>query len=109
MTGEKPDESWTEWIELDADGKVVDYFTTTNPNPKYDWYEIGGRWKNMLLRLDGRKVDSCPIGELDFETEINRLKPKLTVFMTILRSVSVMLHVLGGHGLMFGLMNQSDQ
>lgn len=74
LTGEKPDESWTEWIELDADGKVVDYFTTTNPNPKYDWYEIGGRWKNMLLRLDGRKVDSCPIGELDFETEINRLK-----------------------------------
>lgn len=28
----------------------------------------------MLLRLDGRNVNSCPIGELDFESEINRLK-----------------------------------
>lgn len=74
LTGEEPNENWTEWLELDADGKVVDYFTTTNPNPKYDWYEIGGRWSNMLLRLDGRHVDSCQIGELDFETEINRLK-----------------------------------
>lgn len=74
LTGETPNESWLEWIELDADGNVVNYFTTTNPNPKYDWYEIGGRWKNMLLRLDGSNVNSCQIGELDFESEINRLK-----------------------------------
>lgn len=74
LTGQEPNESWTEWLELDADGNVVDYFTTTNSNPKYDWYEIGGRWSKMLLRLDGSHVDSCQIGELDFETEIKRLK-----------------------------------
>lgn len=76
VIGEEPSSDWDTWLELDENGEVIDFFTSTNENAKWDWYEIGGRWKNMLKMVNGDSVNSCELGELDFEGEIKRLQDK---------------------------------
>lgn len=36
------------WIEVDKSGKVVRVIEKTNPNRKWDWWTIGGRWRGRL-------------------------------------------------------------
>ena len=38
--------------EIDADGNIL---STYNPNSKWDWYEVGGRWRGLLLLKPGIK------------------------------------------------------
>lgn len=38
---------------LDADGNIVQAFTRTNPNKKWDWYQLGGRWRGYFRLLPG--------------------------------------------------------
>lgn len=71
---EKPEESAAEWIadyhgweivkpgqkldlnkkhkygylQVDKDGNVVKCIDRTNPNAKWDWYELGGRWRGFF-------------------------------------------------------------
>ena len=40
--------------------------TTYNPNSKWDWYEIGGRWKNELTTKCGHLCDSAKVSEVIF-------------------------------------------
>ena len=47
--------------ELDKDGNML---TTYNPDSKWDWYEIGGRWKGMLLGKTGIKTDQARLNQL---------------------------------------------
>jgi len=75
-SGETPDDEWHNWVEIDENGVVVDYFYHTNENAKWDWYVVGGRWSNMLLTKDGDNVDSCTIGDLDFEAERKKLEDR---------------------------------
>lgn len=60
-----------EYSELTPDGKFLRY---TNPNRTWDWWVVGGRWSNSLLTKSGEQVDSCMIGELDFEGQIQKLR-----------------------------------
>jgi len=43
---------WYGDYELDTYGNIL---TTYNPDSKWDWYEIGGRWQGMLKLKDGAK------------------------------------------------------
>ena len=54
------------WRENIVTG-VWEEFSTYNPKSKWDWYEIGGRWKNCLMRKDGHQVNNAFLGELNFE------------------------------------------
>lgn len=38
---------------------------TCNPNAKWDWYEIGGRWDRMMKRKNGIATNCAPISSLD--------------------------------------------
>lgn len=38
-----------------------------NPNARWDWYEIGGRFAGLLLNNQGYHVNSCRKGDLDWE------------------------------------------
>lgn len=38
-----------------------------NPNKKWDWWKIGGRWANKLLLKDGTRADECEIQHLDLD------------------------------------------
>jgi hypothetical protein len=41
------------WILLDARGEVVKVVRRTNPQKRWDWWEVGGRWQNMILLKPG--------------------------------------------------------
>lgn len=55
-------ESWTGHDLFDRDGNPL---STYNPNSKWDWYVVGGRWSNMLKTKDGEYVDECLVKDLD--------------------------------------------
>lgn len=37
-----------------------------NPNRKWDWYQVGGRWSGMLLGKDGNRMDVAQIKDAFF-------------------------------------------
>lgn len=43
----------------------------SNPNAQWDWYEIGGRWTDMLLNKDGTWCNELCKGDLDLEGMIS--------------------------------------
>lgn len=57
------------WMRLTADrSDVVEIIRRSNPNKKWDWWVVGGRWSNMLLLTDGRSVNSAPKRLVDWAT-----------------------------------------
>lgn len=48
--------------EYDVNGGRL---STYNPNSKWDWYSIGGRWDGLLKTKDGHKVNECLVKDLD--------------------------------------------
>lgn len=52
---------------LDENEKVAKVIDRTNPDAKWDWYEVGGRWKGQLLTKGGIRVDSCKKSMIDVE------------------------------------------
>lgn len=41
--------------------------TTYNPDSTWDWWVVGGRWKDMLLLKDGRYADEAYIRDIDWD------------------------------------------
>jgi len=56
----------TDYIGVDFDEEQQKYGYWENPNAKWDWWQIGGRWKNLLKTKTGHKVDSAAIKDLEF-------------------------------------------
>lgn len=52
--------------EHDTEGNL--YYLGNN-NAKWDWYQIGGRWSNVLRKLDGTRCDTCEIKDLDLSLD----------------------------------------
>lgn len=42
-------------------------YSSYNPNSKWDWYSVGGRWSNSIKTKSGEFVDMCKFDEIDFE------------------------------------------
>lgn len=65
-----PDED-CEPVEEDETGRMPEvvgqrgYFT--NPDGRWDWYVVGGRWSDRLLLKDGTRADSARVGDLDLD------------------------------------------
>ena len=36
------------WCQLDAEGNIAQIINRTNPNRKWDWWVVGGRWQGYL-------------------------------------------------------------
>lgn len=69
--GEKPDltgEHKYGYALLDENDQVQKVIDRTNPNKKWDWWVIGGRWPNQL-RVKGQPdgVDQAMVGALDLD------------------------------------------
>ena len=81
--------------EQDENGEKYSY----NPNAKWDWYEVGGRWMGMLIPkkdFDGGEhgvagvfgngdyyecgCDAIPVEEIDFEEMEKRERQELVPF-----------------------------
>ena len=44
-----------------------DLLSTYNPNSKWDWYTIGGRWNNYLKTLSGETTNEDYVSEIDWK------------------------------------------
>lgn len=62
-----------EHSQLTEDGKFFHY---TNPNKKWDWWTIGGRWNNKLISKTEGAVNQCRLSELDWDAELKRLEER---------------------------------
>ena len=51
---------------LVGDGDSVQAFKLTNPNSKWDWWQIGGRYSGRLILKSGDAVDQAKKGEVDW-------------------------------------------
>lgn len=38
--------------------------STYNPNSKWDWYVVGGRWSNRIKKNDGSNCNSCYVADM---------------------------------------------
>ena len=55
--------AYEEYYEYDEEGNQIARY---NPDSRWDWYVIGGRWENSLLRKDGVLVDYAKIKDINF-------------------------------------------
>lgn len=44
-----------------------DLLSTYNPNSKWDWYSVGGRWNKCITTLDGEQVNEAYVDEVDWK------------------------------------------
>lgn len=58
------------YVLINAAGDVIKVVNRTNPNPKWDWYQVGGRWSGSL-RLKDDYVESLK----QLHSLFNRGKP----------------------------------
>lgn len=58
------------WARVDANGQLVQAIRRTNPNKKWDWWVIGGRWPGFFYTRAGLKADSVQLSRIDFERKM---------------------------------------
>jgi len=51
------------------DGRIGSY---SNPNAKWDWYQLGGRWSGYLMLKDGTRADQAYKKDIDVDAMIKR-------------------------------------
>lgn len=71
LHGSRPDLSSEHkygYLLLDQVGEVVKLIDRTNPNSKWDWWQVGGRYSKRLLLKNGARVDSARKGDVDWPT-----------------------------------------
>ena len=51
--------------DTDEEGNI---YSTSNPDAKWDWWEIGGRWPGMLKVGDSRR-NSAFVKDIDFDAD----------------------------------------
>jgi len=62
--GEEPNEEQKYGrVELGPDGKVAKCLDRTNPNAKWDWFAVGGRWRGFFPLKAGVDYDGALLGE----------------------------------------------
>jgi hypothetical protein len=66
---------------IDSNGEVIRFVKRTNPNKKWDWYVLGGRWNNFFLLKNGNYSNSALWKYINFhgmlEEETKKSKNKL--------------------------------
>ena len=65
------DEQCYQYVRADFDDDMVDeegnLYSTYNPDSKWDWYAIGGRWSDILITKEGTGTNEDFVSEIDFE------------------------------------------
>ena len=78
LPGGRDKYGWTEVTSLDPDGEVIRCIDRTNPNKKWDWWKVGGRWSGLLTLKQGAvaskkqaNADCARKGDIDMVTKID--------------------------------------
>lgn len=64
---DKDDEHKYGYHTVDEAGELVKAVNRTNPDKKWDYYTVGGRWSGFLLGKDGHRHDSLKKSEIDID------------------------------------------
>lgn len=68
LKNENPEFGTIADIECEDCGGTGVSTTTYNPESKWDWYAVGGRWSGYLLNDEGVRCDFALKSEIDFKT-----------------------------------------
>jgi hypothetical protein len=52
---------------IDNQGNIL---SCSNPQSKWDWYEVGGRWENTVKTKDSRLVNFARIKDIEFKANL---------------------------------------
>ena len=63
---EEHGEDWNDYQWKKNDDGVWEEWSTYNPDSKYDWYSLGGRWGKSIKTKSGEFVDECFLDEIDW-------------------------------------------
>ena len=63
------DEYMEEYELEERDAKTNDYGYWSNPNGKWDWYEIGGRFRRIMPLKNGSKMTTAKIKDINFDRD----------------------------------------
>lgn len=72
-----------EYHGSDLDEKTGKYGYWRNPNAKWDWYEVGGRWANSFMMKTPKgsvRCDQCMIKDLDYEGILRKQTEEYTKY-----------------------------
>lgn len=58
MTDEEIYQEATKWYDEDEIGPDGEVYSTYNPDSKWDWYEVGGRYAGLIAVKDGVEIDN---------------------------------------------------
>lgn len=72
---------------VNAKGELLQAIDRTNPNKKWDWYRLGGRWKGMLLLKNGQESDQALVRDIDFRAMRDRAEQKAVELYRYARSL----------------------
>jgi len=56
------------WCRINSNGELIEAIKRTNPNKQWDYYEISGRWGNILQLKDGEKVNQSRAADVDWDS-----------------------------------------
>lgn len=74
------DEECWEIMASDFDEDMIDeegnLYSTRNPDAKWDWYDIGGRWGDYL-KVRGKRKNTAKVKEIDFSPDQDVYKAAL--------------------------------
>jgi len=68
--GAQPDTAGTHkfgYALLDEQGAITTVVKRTNPDKKWDWYVIGGRWDGYFTLKNGRSANQARKGDIDLD------------------------------------------
>ena len=60
-------ESMRDYYDDDMVDEEGNLYSTYNPNSKWDWYEVGGRWHGGLVTKEGNTTNKGYVSEIDWE------------------------------------------
>lgn len=63
------DEYMEEYELEERDAKTNDYGYWSNPNGKWDWYEIGGHFRRTMPLKNGTKITAAKIKDINFDRD----------------------------------------
>ena len=63
---EEHGEDWNGSCWKKNDNGVWEKWSTYNPDSKWDWYSLGGRWGKSIKTKSGEFVDKCFLDEIDW-------------------------------------------
>lgn len=69
--------------------KIVEedgYEYWTNPNAKWDWFEVGGRWSGRLRLKNGERADSALLCDIDTGFSIAAYNNALTYWNDVMQN-----------------------